>query len=320
MFRNCVIFSLLIVAIHASGELTVLSSPKGISFKGNDALESYNVGDVLYAALGNAVNGESDWSGMIISDPFNLAKCIIAVHVQGTRHIETAGTFKTYDLVGSSTSNSLTALAADLEAANEPVCDINFEKYEDGIQSFKSCFGDLEAPTAKPTKHLSLSLHSADKQFLQQIGYINAASENLAEMLKTSNVLLVRLSVEGIAKGNGDESEALEEANKLISAAIGRLQVAAQKSSTSVLFIQTTDEEVSSSRSKRDVVPPNNTNPYSSVEYYDYNYPVIFNIILWFMVVFCLALLAICYAIGSMDPGRDSIIYRMTSTRMKKDN
>ncbi|XP_030370005.1 renin receptor [Scaptodrosophila lebanonensis] len=320
MFRNCVIFSLLIVAIHASGEFTVLSSPKGISFKGNDALDSYNVGDVLYASLGNAVNGDSNWSGMTFSDPFNLAKCIIAVHVQGTRHIATTGASKTYDLVGSSTSNSLNGLAAELEAANEPVCDINFEQYEDGIQAFKSCFGDFEAPAAKPTKHLNPSLHSADKQFLQEIGYINAASENLADMLKPSNVLLVRLSVEGIAKAHGDKSEALDEANKLISAAIGRLLVAAQKSSGSVLFVQTTDEEVSSSRTKRDAVPPNTLNPYNLAEYYDYNYPVIFNIILWFMVVFGLSLLAICYAIGSMDPGRDSIIYRMTSTRMKKDN
>lgn len=32
------------------------------------------------------------------------------------------------------------------------------------------------------------------------------------------------------------------------------------------------------------------------------------------------SLLAISMAIGGMDPGRDSIIYRMTSTRMKKDN
>lgn len=59
---------------------------------------------------------------------------------------------------------------------------------------------------------------------------------------------------------------------------------------------------------------------YNLAEYYNQDYPVIFNIILWFMVVFGFALLAICYAIGSMDPGRDSIIYRMTSTRMKKDN
>ncbi|XP_078042500.1 ATPase H(+)-transporting accessory protein 2 isoform X1 [Augochlora pura] len=53
---------------------------------------------------------------------------------------------------------------------------------------------------------------------------------------------------------------------------------------------------------------------------YSHNYPIIFNIILWFGVVFVFSLLAICIAIADMDPGRDSIIYRMTSNRMKKDN
>ncbi|XP_032663291.1 ATPase H(+)-transporting accessory protein 2 isoform X2 [Odontomachus brunneus] len=53
---------------------------------------------------------------------------------------------------------------------------------------------------------------------------------------------------------------------------------------------------------------------------YTEDYPVIFNIILWFGVIFVFSLLVICIAIGDMDPGRDSIIYRMTSNRMKKDN
>ncbi|CAL7940221.1 unnamed protein product [Xylocopa violacea] len=53
---------------------------------------------------------------------------------------------------------------------------------------------------------------------------------------------------------------------------------------------------------------------------YTNNYPVVFNIFLWFGVVFVFSLLAICIAISQMDPGRDSIIYRMTSNRMKKDN
>ena len=53
---------------------------------------------------------------------------------------------------------------------------------------------------------------------------------------------------------------------------------------------------------------------------YGEDYPVIFNIILWFGIIMLFSLLAICLAIGNMDPGRDSIIYRMTSTRGKKDN
>lgn len=50
------------------------------------------------------------------------------------------------------------------------------------------------------------------------------------------------------------------------------------------------------------------------------DYPAIFNIILWFGVVFTFTLVSIVYAIMDMDPGRDSIIYRMTSMRAKKDN
>ncbi|XP_043289852.1 renin receptor isoform X1 [Venturia canescens] len=53
---------------------------------------------------------------------------------------------------------------------------------------------------------------------------------------------------------------------------------------------------------------------------YSEYYPAIFNIFLWFGVIFFFSLLAICITIADMDPGRDSIIYRMTSTRMKKDN
>ncbi|XP_076238343.1 ATPase H(+)-transporting accessory protein 2 isoform X3 [Calliopsis andreniformis] len=55
-------------------------------------------------------------------------------------------------------------------------------------------------------------------------------------------------------------------------------------------------------------------------KYYSKDYPAIFNILLWFGVVFVFSLLAICIVISQMDPGRDSIIYRMTSNRMKKDN
>ncbi|KAL7729318.1 hypothetical protein ACLKA6_008896 [Drosophila palustris] len=320
MLQNVVVFSLFIAAIHAAGEFTVLNSPKSISFKGNDPLDSNYVGDVLFSAMGNAVVGDYDWSGVTINDPFNLAKGVIAVHVEGLSHVTTAGNVKSYELAGSNTGHSLNALAAELEAANEPVCDINFGQYDEGVQSFKACFGASDAPAAKPTKHLNPALHNADKQFLQEIGFINAASENLAEMLKPSNVLIIRLSVDGIAKAHGEKSIALDEANKLLSAAIGRLLAAAQKSSDSVLFVQSTDKDASIARSKRDVIQADKKNDFNLATYYNDDYPVIFNIILWFMVIFGLSLLAICYAIAAMDPGRDSIIYRMTSTRMKKDN
>ncbi|XP_064615795.1 LOW QUALITY PROTEIN: renin receptor-like [Liolophura sinensis] len=53
---------------------------------------------------------------------------------------------------------------------------------------------------------------------------------------------------------------------------------------------------------------------------YDPDFPVYFNIILWLMVGLAIAIFIIAYCMWNMDPGRDSIIYRMTSQRMKKDN
>ncbi|KAK3586550.1 hypothetical protein CHS0354_022682 [Potamilus streckersoni] len=52
---------------------------------------------------------------------------------------------------------------------------------------------------------------------------------------------------------------------------------------------------------------------------YNYMYPAIFNIALWMMIIMSLSVFAVAYGIWNMDPGRDSIIYRMTTTRLKKD-
>jgi len=53
--------------------------------------------------------------------------------------------------------------------------------------------------------------------------------------------------------------------------------------------------------------------------FYSGDYPVVFNIILFLAIVMLLFVVAVSVAMATMDPGRDSIIYRMTNPRMKKD-
>jgi len=43
----------------------------------------------------------------------------------------------------------------------------------------------------------------------------------------------------------------------------------------------------------------------------------VFNIMLWGGIAYALVIFAISYGIWVMDPGSDSIIYRMTNTRKK---
>jgi len=52
---------------------------------------------------------------------------------------------------------------------------------------------------------------------------------------------------------------------------------------------------------------------------YDSMFPVIFNIWFWLLVILALATYAISVAMWNMDPGRDSIIYRLTEQKIKSD-
>lgn len=60
-------------------------------------------------------------------------------------------------------------------------------------------------------------------------------------------------------------------------------------------------------------------NDYNLASTYDDNFPVIFNIWFWLLVILFLAVYAISLSLWNMDPGRDSIIYRLTQKRTKSD-
>ncbi|TMW54049.1 hypothetical protein DOY81_000835 [Sarcophaga bullata] len=323
MLQNLIIFSLCVVAIQATGEFTIWSSPKSLLFKGNEPIKTSVIADVFYASLGNAVNGDN-WSGMIVEDPFQMPKAALAISLDGVAHSKVSSAGKTYPVEGNTVEQSLNGVVAQLEADNEPVCSIDFEQHEEGVIAFKNTVGDVEVPAIAKTKYLNADLHIDDKQYLESLAYLSAIADNFANLQKSCNFMNIRLSLEAVVKAHGENSEAVSEALDLFYSIAKQLNDGAQKSSNNAALVGViVNKADNNSRRKRDTVAPTQPdakNPYNLAEYYNEDYPVIFNIILWFMVVFGFALLAICYAIGSMDPGRDSIIYRMTSTRMKKDN
>lgn len=334
------------MAARATGEFSVVFSPDSVSFTGSEPLQSEYVDDVFNAAVGNAIPGDAEWSGMTVENPFSLPKGVIAVSVDGVAHIELPSNTKTYAMEGNDADESLSAMISELQASSKVVCDINLiDEVGEGVENYNLCFGDTPVPDIK-TKSLNPVLHSADRDFIQAIGLIKAAFGNLDKLTKTSHFLFFRLSLEPISKAHGEKSEAMNEATKLLADAISELNIAVQNLKDNKLIVAITNKAISG-RTKRqtedkaspDAAPaaaapataadaPNNpeapnassNEDYNIASYYSEDYPVIFNIILWFMVTFGFSLLAICYAIGTMDPGRDSIIYRMTSTRMKKDN
>lgn len=66
-------------------------------------------------------------------------------------------------------------------------------------------------------------------------------------------------------------------------------------------------------------VQSNPGSPYNLAYKYNFEYAVIFNIVLWLMIALALAVIAIAYNLWNMDPGYDSIIYRMTNQKIRMD-
>jgi renin receptor len=52
---------------------------------------------------------------------------------------------------------------------------------------------------------------------------------------------------------------------------------------------------------------------------YSDEYPVMFNLFFWTSLVLGIIVIAIVYVFLTLDPGADTIIYRMTAPRLKVD-
>ncbi|XP_026120425.1 renin receptor-like [Carassius auratus] len=73
-------------------------------------------------------------------------------------------------------------------------------------------------------------------------------------------------------------------------------------------------------RKSRSILQISNQGSLYNLAYkYNYDYAVVFNIVLWLMIVLALAVIVISYNLWNMDPGYDSIIYRMTNQKIRLD-
>lgn len=259
---------------------------------------------------------------MTVRDPFNLANGVVVVVAEGIESLKVENAHS-YDLYGGSGSESVSELMHKTADHNGISFEIDLKESSD---SFSTPLGQVQPDDDEmQPQYLKPKSNKADSDFLRQLAFING----LSDLLVTSTdenipaVHIVRVSLEALLAAHEPSSPAVAEAKKLLTTALLELQTAAEKAFDGAVVVGlVTSTEAPLVRSKRQAEkqPKQSENDYNIAKKYDSTYPVIFNIILWFSVVLVFSLLAISIAIATMDPGRDSIIYRMTSTRMKKDN
>ena len=287
--------------------------------------------EVLAAALGFTVKSRGAWSGMTITDPFSLPEAVVAVVIEGVDSLDIP---KGQRFPLDANEFEETTWQAIRERLEERDNDNTLVRISlgDGLDALgQSALGELKPTPIDETSLRSLSLSKdEDKKFLEEVQLLHAIAKKAPSAIKPDSkpdiYWLVISCLRPIFDAYGSNSTTSREALVFLNNALTVMHDAfIQAYDGQVVIVAFTNNaskahhirSVTLGRQKRDAT---DMETYNLSKKYTETYPVIFNIFLWFGVVFVFSLLAICIVISQMDPGRDSVIYRMTSNRMKKDN
>ncbi|XP_025837374.1 renin receptor [Agrilus planipennis] len=333
MIKVSVLISYLLASVYCSGEFIVLHAPKSIQFKGQEKLDESLLKEVYSAALGQPIFQSSKWSGMYFTDPFNLAESIVTIAVDGITDLDNGKGISFPLNADESEADVFGALETRIYEqdpdAQKNIIRIDLSQGLDSIQSYNFLNDIKSVEPEKQYKHLKVGFKE-DRQFINELQLLNAITEKIEsgayQRSPAPSVFWFKFSAyKSVVNFHGENSTAANEAKVLLLDAIARLQSAFKKLYSGDVLVNVLTNEISHKRVARatsnEVKEGSDSfDDLNLASTYNENFPVIFNIILWFSVIMAFTLLAISVVIGDMDPGRDSIIYRMTSTRMKKEN
>ncbi|XP_011056096.1 PREDICTED: renin receptor isoform X3 [Acromyrmex echinatior] len=346
-------------AVHANGEFVVFHSPDSVEFTVNEQLiEQSYLKEILLASLGYTGKQKDSEHSIVIWDPFSVPRALVAIVVEGVEKLpflkdKAKVTCPLIDDEAEEITWQAIRSRVEERSNDNTLVRINLS---DGVDALgQSALGELKPTKIEKLKALNSEIEE-DRKFVEEIQLLHAIGDNALSAKKhdsgTDVYWLVVSTLKSCLEMHGNSSATAKEAYQLLSKEIEHVSKAFFNiyDGKIVIVIFTNDAwKVRNARSvlerkRRDDTPAHKTKNVKSTakgapinsdindnffikpefsgraKTYTEDYPVIFNIMLWFGVVFVFSLLAICIAIADMDPGRDSIIYRMTSNRMKKDN
>lgn len=310
-----IVLSTFMVACYG-GELTISYSPQSVRFMQATALRSSSLDDVIAVAMGYTPE-TSPWTGITVTSPFDSPSAAVIFYVDGSgaslqqegHHYslqEDIPFTRVIDELNSTVSSSsfrpihlVHMEVADGATADSLVTSSSLKQTKEPDASF------LLEVSALPTLIQKLEASSSYKHGGQDFLFFQMESFPL------------------LVKTYGDDSPQVFEAKQLLGDAVGKLVASARKFyNDNVLVVSVVTDKHSAPHTRRrravgeEVLSDTDLN---LAKDYSEDYPAIFNIILFLSIVLAIAVLAVSAAMAYMDPGRDSIIYRMTNPRMKKD-
>ncbi|KAM9321427.1 renin receptor [Gastrophryne carolinensis] len=344
--------TLLAAFIAAStADFSVLKSPQNQIFKvGNWPMPGESIPDVIALSMGFSVQEDLTWPGLAVGNIFQRPRATIVVSVTGIDKLPVEDNEISYPLENAvpysvdGVVNSIHSVFSDEMPVVLQYAPVDERVYmvgkantvfEDLAVTLRQLRNRLEQDNSVLASLPASSLYRNDEtdrlflselQVLRDIPSLLSRHKHLAKDNAPDIYSLDLTGLDEIRKRYGEDSKKFKDAVRLLSECLHKfaddmysiyggyaiVEVVAAKSFDAPLI-----------RKSRSILESqaisNPGSPYNLAYEYNYNYAVVFNIILWLMIGLALAIIAISYNLWNMDPGYDSIIYRMTNQKIRMD-
>ncbi|XP_035376896.1 renin receptor [Electrophorus electricus] len=340
------------VLAGVSGDrLTVLRSPQYVRFReGQWPLSGEKVPDLVSLTMGFSVQEDLDWPGLGAGSLFQRPRANVLIAVRGVGSLDLPSNASSYPLENpvpftlDSVANTIHTLFAESTPVVLQLAPSQERLYMMGMAN--TVFEDLPVTLQQIRARLSqdgsvlhtLPLRSlsrnneADLLFLSEVQVLHdicallLRHKHLARDQAPDLFSLELAGLEELARRYGTDSSQFQDSTKILATALQKFadDVSGVYGNNAVVEVVTVKTfEAPLTRKARSILESNRGSnpgsPYNRAYKYNFDYAVIFNIVLWLVIAMALAVLVIAYNLWNMDPGYDSIIYRMTNQKIRMD-
>ncbi|NXX25198.1 RENR protein, partial [Nicator chloris] len=329
------------------GEFSILRSPQSVVFRdGSWPIPGERIPDVAALTMGFSVEEDLPWPGLAVGDLFHRPQATVLITVKGVDKLPVKGL--SYPIENAvpfsldSVANAIhtlfseeTPVVLQLAPSEERVYMVGkanavFEDLSVTLRQLRNrLFQDNSILSSLPLNSLSRNnevdlLFLSELQVLPDIASLLSRHKHLAKDHSPDLYSLELSGLEEVGKRYGEDSQQFKDASQIL---VDSLQKFADEmfnlyGGNAVVEVVAVKEFNSPlSRKTRSIlqVSQSKENPYNLAYPYNYDYSVVFNIVLWMMIGLALAVIVISYNLWNMDPGYDSIIYRMTNQKIRMD-
>ncbi|KAM4833620.1 renin receptor-like isoform 1-T3 [Thomomys bottae] len=345
-----VLLSLLVAGVWGN-EFSILRSPGSVVFRnGNWPISAERIPDVAALSMGFTVKENLSWPGLAVGNLFRRPQATIMVMVKGIDKLA----FPTASVISYPLENavpfSLDSVANSIHSlfTEETPVVLQLAPSEERVYlvgKANSVFEDLSVTLQQLRNHLfqensilnSLPLSSLSRnddvdllflselQVLHEVSSLLSHHKYLAEDHSPDLYSLELAGLDEIEKHYGKDSEQFRDASKILVDVLQKfaddmyslyggnavVELVTVKSFDTYLVRKT--RTILEAKSEKQITP------YNLAYKYSFEYSVVFNLVLWMMIALILAVLIVSYNIWNMNPGYDSIIYRMTNQKIRMD-